>query len=71
MPRIKTTRTVNIALFVLRIYLIGMLLLILGKFVIDARKAPPKPQDTTRQQSRERYRLPGLISGHPADSTTV
>jgi hypothetical protein len=33
MPRIKTTRTVSIALFVLRVYLIIMLLLILMKFL--------------------------------------
>ena len=47
MPRIKTTRTVNVALFVLRIYLIGMLLLILVKFVLDSRKVAPRPQETT------------------------
>jgi hypothetical protein len=33
MPRIKTTRTVSVALLVLRLYLIGMLLLILWKFL--------------------------------------
>ena len=33
MPRIKTTRTVTIALFFLRIYLLGMLALILIKFL--------------------------------------
>ena len=33
MPRIKTTRTVTIALIVLRLYLIVMLGLILLKFV--------------------------------------
>lgn len=33
MPRIQTTRTVRIALLVLRVYLLGMLLLILVKFV--------------------------------------
>jgi hypothetical protein len=38
MPRIKTTRTVTFALFLLRIYLLAMLLIILTKFVIEARK---------------------------------
>ncbi len=33
MPRIKTTRTVTIALFLVRVYLIGMRLIILWKFV--------------------------------------
>ncbi len=33
MPRIKTTRTVKLALFGLRIYLIGLLTLIAIKFV--------------------------------------
>jgi hypothetical protein len=33
MPRIKTTRTVTIALLLLRIYLIAMLGLILVKFL--------------------------------------
>ncbi len=33
MPRIQTTRTVKIALFALRIYLIVMLVLILIKFL--------------------------------------
>ena len=33
MPRIKTTRTVKIALYVLRIYLVVMLVLILVKFL--------------------------------------
>ena len=33
MPRIQTTRTVKIALYVLRIYLIAMLALILIKFL--------------------------------------
>ncbi len=33
MPRIQTTRTVRVALLVLRVYLIGMLLLILVKFL--------------------------------------
>jgi hypothetical protein len=37
MPRIKTTRTVSIALIVLRIYLVVMLSIILAKFVIEAR----------------------------------
>ncbi len=37
MPRIKTTRTVTFALILLRIYLVLMLLIILTKFVIDAR----------------------------------
>jgi hypothetical protein len=37
MPRIKTTRTVTVALFLLRIYLLAMLLIILTKFVIEAR----------------------------------
>jgi len=37
MPRIKTTRTVTIALLFLRIYLLVMLLIILTKFVIEAR----------------------------------
>ncbi len=39
MPRIKTTRTVTFALILLRIYLVAMLLIILSKFVIEARKA--------------------------------
>jgi hypothetical protein len=33
MPRIKTTRTVKVALFLLRVYLILMLALILVKFL--------------------------------------
>jgi hypothetical protein len=33
MPRIQTTRTVRIALYVLRIYLLVMLVLILVKFM--------------------------------------
>ena len=33
MPRIQTTRTVKIALFALRVYLIVMLVLILIKFL--------------------------------------
>ena len=37
MPRIKTTRTVTVALYLLRIYLLGMLLIILTKFVMEAR----------------------------------
>jgi hypothetical protein len=37
MPRIKTTRTVTVALYLLRIYLLVMLLIILTKFVIEAR----------------------------------
>jgi hypothetical protein len=45
MPRIKTTRTVKIALFLLRIYLLGMLLLILVKFVWDARRTGQKQPD--------------------------
>jgi len=38
MPRIKTTRTVTVALYLLRIYLLAMLLIILSKFVIEARQ---------------------------------
>ena len=38
MPRIKTTRTVTFALYLLRIYLLAMLLIILTKFVIEARR---------------------------------
>ena len=37
MPRIKTTRTVTVALYLLRIYLLVMLLIILTKFIIEAR----------------------------------
>jgi hypothetical protein len=33
MPRIQTTRTVKIALYALRVYLIAMLALILVKFL--------------------------------------
>jgi hypothetical protein len=33
MPRIEMTRSVRVALFVLRVYLVGMLLLILVKFL--------------------------------------
>ncbi len=33
MPRIQMTRTVKIALLVLRVYLLGMLILILVKFL--------------------------------------
>ncbi len=33
MPRIQMTRTVKVALFLLRLYLIGMLALILLKFL--------------------------------------
>lgn len=51
MPRIKTTRTVTIALTLLRVYLIGMLVLILTKFVMDARK-PHKPADSGTVSSK-------------------
>ena len=44
MPRIKTTPTVTAALFVLRLYLVGMLVLILVKFVLDSRRVEPKPE---------------------------
>jgi hypothetical protein len=37
MPRIKTTRTVTVALYLLRIYLLAMLLIILAKFIMEAR----------------------------------
>ncbi len=37
MPRIKTTRTVTVALYLLRVYLLVMLLIILSKFIIEAR----------------------------------
>jgi hypothetical protein len=37
MPRIKTTRTVTIALYLLRLYLLAMLVIILSKFVMEAR----------------------------------
>jgi hypothetical protein len=33
MPRIQMTRTVKVALYLLRFYLIGMLILILVKFL--------------------------------------
>jgi len=33
MPRVKTTRTVRVALFLLRFYLLAMLALILVKFL--------------------------------------
>jgi hypothetical protein len=33
MPRVKTTRTVKVALFFLRVYLLAMLALILVKFL--------------------------------------
>jgi hypothetical protein len=33
MPRIQTTRTVKIALFALRVYLIAMLVVILWRFL--------------------------------------
>jgi hypothetical protein len=33
MPRIQMTKTVKVALFVLRVYLLGMLILILVKFL--------------------------------------
>ena len=45
MPRIKTTPTVTAALFLLRVYLVGMLLLILVKFVVESRHSGPKPED--------------------------
>jgi len=35
MARVKMTRTVRIALFVLRVYLIAMVVLIIVKFVKD------------------------------------
>ena len=35
MPRIPTTRTVKIALYLLRIYLVAMLGLILVRFIMD------------------------------------
>ena len=46
MPRIKTTRTVTVALLLLRVYLIAMLVLILVKFVLDARGGAAKPPAT-------------------------
>jgi len=46
MPRIKTTRTVTVALFLLRFYLLVMLLIILTKFVIDARGKTSHPEET-------------------------
>jgi hypothetical protein len=33
MPRIEMTKTVKVALYVLRFYLLGMLILILVKFI--------------------------------------
>jgi len=44
MPRIKTTRTVTVALLLLRIYLIVMLLIILAKFVRDAMRQGEPPR---------------------------
>jgi hypothetical protein len=37
MARIKTTRTVTFALYLLRVYLLAMLLIILAKFVMESR----------------------------------
>lgn len=37
MPRIKTTRTVTVALIILRIYLFAMVLIIGTKFILVAR----------------------------------
>jgi len=52
MPRIKTTRTVTEALLLLRPYLIAMLLLILVKFVLDARHGAAKPAPATSTQEK-------------------
>jgi hypothetical protein len=51
MPRIKTTRTVTVALLLLRLYLIAMLVLILVKFVLDARRGPERPPAATQGSS--------------------
>ena len=56
MPRIKTTRTVTFALILLRIYLVAMLLIILSKFVIEARgrrtmQARPRQREAPRGDS--------------------
>jgi hypothetical protein len=47
MPRIETTSGVKIALYLLRIYLIVMLLLIVVKFL---RIFPPKPPEPRRAE---------------------
>ena len=49
MPRIQTTRTVKIALFALRVYLILMLLLILFTFLF--RRSPTQPKEQEQQQA--------------------
>jgi hypothetical protein len=51
MPRIKTTRTVTVALLLLRLYLIAMLVLILVKFVLDARRGAAKPPPATQSST--------------------
>ena len=55
MPRIKTTRTVTIALYLLRIYLLAMLLIILTKFVIEARGR--RGRDASPPAARGKLRL--------------
>jgi hypothetical protein len=72
MPRIKTTRTVTVALLLLRLYLIAMLVLILVKFVLDARhgaaQPPPGTQSSTepaglyRTDQEPRYEIPNTKS---------
>jgi hypothetical protein len=66
MPRIKTTRTVKIALFLLRIYLIAMLLLILVKFVLDARRTTTRPPATSIQEKAARDSVVGTQCPTPA-----
>jgi hypothetical protein len=51
MPRIKTTRTVTVALLLLRVYLFGMLFLILAKFVMDSTRLH-KPADSGAVSSK-------------------
>jgi hypothetical protein len=43
MPRIQMTRTVRIALLLLRVYLIAMLVLIVVKFILSMGKIAPLP----------------------------
>ena len=60
MPRIKTTRTVTIALYLLRIYLLAMLLIILTKFIMEARGRGSHEVGAPRRRGKMPCRLRNL-----------
>lgn len=54
MPRIQMTRTVRIALWSLRVYLLILMLLIGLKFVRDFSAAPTSPPPAAEHRQTER-----------------